>query len=1380
MLKRDFGIAISGLDPLPQDEHGIDLRTVFSVLRHGVMGQPHWDVIENAFLGIFSFSQFVMWNDVRNRMDDLLKNKIVRSLIDGRLSWDAEPMELGESVPEGQVLLPIPADASQLYAIESAAQGKSFVLHGPPGTGKSQTITALITNALAQGKSVLFVAEKMAALSVVQRRLEEIGIGPFCLELHSNKSKKKNVLDQLEQAANIVQLQSPEEFQRDAEQAMNLREELNAYADALHKKQHSGYSLYEMVNEYERHAVAQNPVHFSEEFAAEISAQKADQQKICVERLIAAGKAVGHPSQHPLSAIRSTAYSQTLRAELPQMVEKYHLALRQLEQVGRSITVAWDQELPTSETAWKELLQIGQNLSMLEQLPCELVRGDEVLRTLQDLQSMAGHFLYADQIQNDLLATWDEGTFKIDVAALQTRWNAATAKWILPRMLEQNRIWKSVSQFAKTGDKRSVPELLAKLQKYREEKAAADSLRRTLTDCAERLIAQHSENWNSILQLSEQAAEGAKKLCTLPDGEKLRKRLAGQVPGLSHITELQNALTEVDTAGNALRQKFNIAQDTDGDWLVSQKQLCRNLTEHISELREWIAWRCACEEADKSDLGAIVHAYEAGLAHEKVLDAYLQAFHEVLINETVREEPVLNTFSGAIFDEKIEQFKRLDQRLTKLNRDVAYCRLAANVPNFSREATHSSEVGILQRAIRSGGRGVSIRRLFEQIPNLLLKLCPCMLMSPMSAAQYLDPQRPPFDLVVFDEASQLPTFKAIGALARGENAVIVGDPKQMPPTSFFTSNTVDEDHLESEDLESILDDCLALNMPQTHLLWHYRSRHESLIAFSNRQFYENALYTFPSVNDLVSSVSLVHVDGFFDRGRSRQNQAEAVKIVEELVRRCHDPRCKDQSVGVVTFNISQQNLIDDLLTDACAQDSVLEDWAYHSKEPIFIKNLENVQGDERDVILFSIGYGPDQSGVVTMNFGPLNRDGGWRRLNVAVSRARQEMVVFATLRPEQIDLSRSSAQGVSALRAFLEYAQNGTLPETVQTAKSRAESKTGIADMICAELSQHGYQTRKMVGHSEYRIDIGVIDSKHPDQYLLGILLDGPMYAAAKTTRDREIAQLFVLRSLGWKLHRIWTMDWWDDQKKEIDHLLQKLKEVQSETNGKKRKLPTEQNEAAVGKTILSPMENRIAGSIPLTENMQSVKCQPDCIYRAAVLPLRPMTAEEYLQPQATRYIKENILKVLEQEAPISEGLLLRRIMQSVNIARAGSRMQGRTYSVISSLNLVYTDTNGQRYFWSDVQNPESYSMFRVNGEGENKRDAKDLPKQETANAVYEVLRQEVGIPKEDLVRETAKLFGYTRLGNNVLSAMEAGIQYGLQKKKIIESNNGNFTLKDD
>lgn len=335
------------------------------------------------------------------------------------------------------------------------------------------------------------------------------------------------------------------------------------------------------------------------------------------------------------------------------------------------------------------------------------------------------------------------------------------------------------------------------------------------------------------------------------------------------ITEAIRAFSAMLTARDALYEMLSIEEAAfyGENWLSRQQQLCQQIGAHADMLREWTLWKHLCEAARANALSPLIDAYEHGLAHTVVEATYYKGLYRTLIEDAVDHDPVLQTFSGAVFNEKIAQFRRIDQELTQLTKSEIFYRLASKVPNFAKEAAQSSEVGILQRAIRSGGRGISIRRLFEQIPNLLPRLCPCMLMSPISAAQYLDPKREPFDIVIFDEAPQLPTCKAVGALARGQNAIIVGDPKQMPPTSFFSGNTVDEEHLDEEDLESILEDCLALNMPQTHLLWHYRSRHESLITFSNNQFYENKLYTFPSVNDLESKVSLIHVDGFFDRGK---------------------------------------------------------------------------------------------------------------------------------------------------------------------------------------------------------------------------------------------------------------------------------------------------------------------------------------------------------------------------------------------------------------------------------------------------------------------------------------------------------------------------------
>ena len=359
-------------------------------------------------------------------------------------------------------------------------------------------------------------------------------------------------------------------------------------------------------------------------------------------------------------------------------------------------------------------------------------------------------------------------------------------------------------------------------------------------------------------------------------------------------------------------------------------------------------------------------------------------------------------------------------------------RLCANVPGFVEEAPDNPLLSTFRKIILGGGKGMSIRDILTITAPVLPRLCPCMLMSPVSAAQYLAPERAPFDLVIFDEASQITTANAIGVLARGRNAVIVGDPNQMPPTNFF-AREIDlvEDPLE-DDLGSILEDCIAINLPQLYLSWHYRSRHESLISFSNEQFYDGRLFTFPSSDDGVRKVSLDFVDGLFESGGRRVNRAEAEAVIAELQRRSRTPENRGQSVGIVTFNIQQQSLIEDLYDEARRQDEILARWDEQAGEPLFIKNLENVQGDERDVILFSTTYGPSKEGRMSLNFGPLNREGGWKRLNVAITRAREEMMIFTSIQPEKAGLSGSLSTGVRMLDAFLRYAAGQARQESAE------------------------------------------------------------------------------------------------------------------------------------------------------------------------------------------------------------------------------------------------------------------------------------------------------------------------------------------------------------
>jgi len=574
---------------------------------------------------------------------------------------------------------------------------------------------------------------------------------------------------------------------------------------------------------------------------------------------------------------------------------------------------------------------------------------------------------------------------------LQFTWNQAKHSWFLPKWFKQRKVKSQLQGYAhqKIQGEESIDQLFSNLESH---KTLAKRLAEQGFQSIQSLFAKDeaSSRYNIAgirkeVQITEQLVTLLKQ-SGIPQPEAwlahnfLQEDIGLQLDALiAAVSNLQGARTEL------LHYLYGI----------DDVEHLQSIQSNVHQLEDWINYNIYKERAAALELIWFIEKLELGQLNPADLEGEFQKIFRLNhFIEVLNEKEVLNSFDAGIYDSLIKKYKDLHKEFVELSKNQLIMQLSSNIPNFNQEAAQSSEVGILQKAIRSKGRGLSIRRLFDQIPTLLPRLKPCMLMSPISVAQYFDVDQEHFDVVIFDEASQLPTAEAISALARAKQAIIVGDPKQMPPTSFFSSNKVDEEQLEFEDLESILDDCLALSIPSNYLLRHYRSKHESLIAFSNMNFYEGKLMTFPSPDDLNQKVTFEYVAGYYDKGKSRTNRNEAQAIIDYIERHLRSQDKK--SLGVVTFSQTQQSLIEDLLQKLFQQHPSLEEYAMQSEEPIFIKNLENVQGDERDIILFSVGYGPDESGRVSMNFGPLNRDGGWRRLNVAVTRARYEMKIFSS------------------------------------------------------------------------------------------------------------------------------------------------------------------------------------------------------------------------------------------------------------------------------------------------------------------------------------------------------------------------------------------------
>lgn len=552
--------------------------------------------------------------------------------------------------------------------------------------------------------------------------------------------------------------------------------------------------------------------------------------------------------------------------------------------------------------------------------------------------------------------------------------------------------------------------------------------------------------------------------------------------------------------------------------------------ENLNILRQWYHYSLRYLELKSRGIDKVLQFFVKGNSGDATARSFLKAYYQCQIIYTIENDDNLRSFSGLLFEDIIVNYRNYAKRFQDLTKQELRVRLSQRIPrDEDANPLIAKELTLLRKRIANNGRATSVRRIVDQISHILPRLAPCMLMSPLSVAQYLKMENDLFDLVIFDEASQMPTSEAVGAIARAKSVVVVGDPKQMPPTSFFETQIVSEEYIDYDDLDSILDDCISLGMPSHHLNWHYRSKHESLIAFSNTHFYDGRLITFPSVDDQNRKVTYRKVDGYYDFGKSRSNKSEARAIVDEVVVRLAlqaehlGDSDYERSIGIVAFSKVQSMLIEDMLMDTLAKYPELEKIALNAKEPIFVKNLENVQGDERDIILFSIGYGPNKDGKVSMNFGPLNQQGGERRLNVAVSRARYEMVVFSTLQSHQIDLQRTNAVGVVALKRFLEYAETGELPQPLEQVQKSCELP--LTRRVADIFKSQGYVVHFNVGRSAFKVDLAIVDKQNPSQYCKAVLLDGPRYYSTPTVRDREIIQPNVLTSLGWNIQRIWTAD---------------------------------------------------------------------------------------------------------------------------------------------------------------------------------------------------------------------------------------------------------------
>jgi very-short-patch-repair endonuclease len=1319
LLKKDFGRDLTYLESdLPEDASGIDVPKVLDQVRRDVREIPGFEVVEESALGTFSFAKYLMWKDLVDRTESLTKNRVVRHLIqDPDQPFETSgppiprPFDIDTRYEPKELFHPLPADSSQLAAVMAASEGKDYVLVGPPGTGKSQTIANIVAQCLAVGKTVLFVAEKTAALDVVYRRLRQHGLGDCCVELHSNKAERRRFLDQLERAWLHNRRASPTDWLEISERLKIRRDQLNGYVVAIHRTHPNGWTAYTAMGLCVRGRAVQTP---GFEWADSVQHDRTAYQQLqdlVGELALVYGQIDWNA---PLFGVSTEDWSAGWESSLLGECRRLSQAA---EALRISLTAFWKAIgiSDKGDCSREELTCLNRLATALTSAAAEDVtilfhkQFAKFPAAAQELNAALDSYR---QAHSSAAATYDDSLNGIPLDEVDHQWRQAVASiWPLS-WFACRKVARVLQSYSSSGKANPATDLTA-IRRLREALTVIDSnplagqtvhWKREDTD-AERVQIQ----LRLAMELRQAIiAVGQPLNATNQISKAIHPRISGNTPGAELFLVARQFSEDSARLESALAAFRRVAGETtaalDRSGMISSiAGMVTQIEEHRTGLQRWTLWCKVRRRAVTAGLSQWIAALQSGqLSASELSDRFTLGYARWWIPRVIDRDPVLRTFQSFSHEDAISDFRTLDEHA----RDAAAAQVLRSVAHdlpLPDGVARKSELGLLRHQMGLKRPSKSIREVISRMPESFGKLAPCALMSPLSIAQYLPPDHPPFDVVIFDEASQITTWDAVGAIARGRQTIIVGDPKQLPPTNFFgrsDDEAVDESIEDyDKDLESILDEASASGLPTLQLNWHYRSQHESLIAFSNWNYYGNELVSFPAAESVDRGVSFRLLnDAVYDRGKSRTNRAEAEAIARDAVDRMKRdlslPESERRTFGVITFNSQQQSLIQDFLDQAQRDEPEIE-WYFTDEriEPTVVKNLENVQGDERDVMFFSVTFGKDASGRdIPLTFGALNRDGGERRLNVAVTRARQELVVYSSFTADQLKAERSKARGVKDLKAFLEYAEKGPEAIIARVEGSVGDFESPFEEAVAATLEDRGWQVVPQVGVSGFRVDLGIVHPDRPGAYLAGVECDGATYHSSAVARDRDKIRQQVLENLGWNVLRVWSRDWWYDADTAVARLHESLRKV---LEAERTPLPSEDEEDIEFAEAFEPdsvpddsPEESSRTETLLTRNFQDSPSSV-VLYRRTELPDETANQDRFFDSSYDDHLRSVTLRVLAQEAPIREDLLARQVARAHGFNRTGSNIRAR---VLELLDGVYaTNESTGRFLWTTS---EAYTVI--------------------------------------------------------------------------------------
>lgn len=1353
-LNNDFAFKIA----LPEfdentDESDFQVTEYFNQLEEQIADKSRWYVEQDAIvLGFFAYSKYMMYMDLDTQKwsDNAFENHSIISKLLGegfsnQFGTQLENFtreEIDEYLSVENNFHVMDADSSQAQAILTAKQGGNLVIQGPPGTGKSQTIANIIAEFVGEGKTVLFISEKMAALEVVKRRLDTVGVGDLCLALHSYKTNKKTVLDELERTLRLGEIPD-NDFESQLADFKSVRRQLTAYSDAVNTPINaSRVTPYQAFGKLLKIApelaettlpvwADKNAKHWSQE----------DFKKKCevveeVERVL---QRIGKPTAHPFWGTKLKVIIPSTKDDILRFAKRALEYLGDIKQQIRLLAEQLDVDAPDTFSGAKALCRIIRKLSDLPsdanigwessdwfKLKSEVERLIDAGITLQAIRERYEDQLIPQAWEQDLLsvrlAIKNDGDSFIRFIKPGYRKAISTLKGLFVNQVPKD----APAQLEAIDDIMQVQELSKAIRQR-------DDLGKRLFGT---LWLDDSSNWTLLAQFASALAdfyEAVHQKCISDQALQTLRNFDGITTIQSVNSELDQSLKDYEEALQSLfstlklnvSERFESGGSHEKQVFADQQAMLMSWRTNIDDVNDIATYNQQCQQLISVGLESLMIIIQTWEDAPQYLTIFFERMYlDSLIEDAITNREELSHFSRESHERRLEQFRKMDSLVFQSNRHQI---LKKHFNKLSNTNMGSGQVAILRREFEKKRRHKPIRRLITETAQAIQAIKPVFMMSPMSIATYLEPTRINFDLVVFDEASQIRPAEALGAIARGKQVIVVGDSKQLPPTSFFDSpsDNDDEDAITSH-TESILGLFNAQSVKEQMLRWHYRSQHESLIATSNFEFYDNRLYIFPSPTQMnAGEIGLKFrylPNTYYITGKSH-NPGEAKEVALAVIK--HAQEHPDLTLGVASFSNAQTQIIRDELELLRRQYPETEPFfTAHPSEPFFVKNLENVQGDERDVILISIGYGKQEDGKLSLNFGPLNRDGGERRLNVLITRAKLRCEIFTNLQHHDIDLSRTSSKGLSALKRYLKYAETGELELPELTGRG---FDSAFEQAIAQRLEHEGYTIHNQIGTAGFFIDLAVVDPKHPGRYIVGIECDGATYHRSASARERDRLRQDILESKGWQIHRIWSTDWYRNPERELAKAIQAIEEAK---NKKFEKLQS--NNGSHPEIIINrPINEEIVNG-----DVNLFKLEP---YQIAELPQFYFSD---IGEVSDSQIKKLIFSLLEIESPIHQEEVIKRVSNALGFYRTGHNIKSKLSAVID-----YLVRNREVKRTGDFLTTLTAKIIgRDRSEILNNKDIMLVSPQEIEVVVEHIVKNSLGIQQEELIQITCNSLGFARI----------------------------------